>query len=61
MIPSQDKLISYLEGTQEPVKNDPFESQFKTNLLTTRDVRERTRKNLRELQQITGENFNIVI
>jgi len=60
----QDKIANYLEETLEPQNNleiEPLESQFKTNLLTTSKVKDQTRKNIRELEKITGNKFNITI
>lgn len=60
----QDKIADYLEETLEPKNNleiEPLESQFKTNLLTTSKVKDQTRKNIRELEKITGNKFNITI
>ena len=67
-IPSQDKLVEYLDSsTRQPITKEPeeivepIESPYKTNLLTSTNARKKTRRNITELEKLTGENFGIVV
>lgn len=65
MIPSQDKLVSYLENTSQLPNEEsivePISSPFRTNFMTSREARKQTRKNIDELSRITGQTFLNVI
>tara|TARA_R100001530_G_scaffold25307_1_gene20403 strand:- start:565 stop:792 length:228 start_codon:yes stop_codon:yes gene_type:complete len=72
-IPSQDKLVSYTENIAEQplsVETDleqvaeqipPLEAPFQSNLISSRKAKEMSRKNLKDLELLTGETFNINI
>ena len=58
-IPNQDKIVDYLETTKDlPITEA---SPFRTNFMTSREARKKTRENLTELEKITGSKMNIVI
>lgn len=62
MIPNQDKLVDYLDTTQNPPSEEvEAVSPFQSNFMTTSKARKRTRDNLRELERLTGSSLNIII
>lgn len=68
-IPSQDKLVDYLETTQspeempdtviQPIPDDILKPKFRSKVVTPRQGIEKSRRNLAELEQLTGQRLNI--
>ena len=56
-----DKVIDYLDETSELPEEETGVSPFRSNFMTSRKARERTRRNLKELERITGQSLNIIV
>lgn len=67
-IPSQDQLMEYLnQEANQPMMDsqdatiEPLDNSFKTNLLTSSNARKMTKKNILELERLSGHNFGITV
>lgn len=70
-IPSQDELVSYLQTTvdtpttqlSEDLQVDAgiVDSPFKSNVISSAKARRQARRDIKDLQMLTGENFNIIV